>query len=180
MTHLAFPSVPPEYRWLEEGLATYVEPIARAKAGELAPEEVWRGLIDGLPKGEPQRGDRGLDHTPTWGRTYWGGAMFCLLADLQIREQTGNRRSLEDALRGILAAGGSGDVRWPLDRALAEGDRATGTHVLATLHAKLGSAPVRVDLAKIWSQLGVKANGDQVAFDERAKDAAMRKLFTAP
>ena len=38
----------------------------------------------------------------TWGRTYWGGAMFCLMADVRIREQTHNRKGLQDALRGIL------------------------------------------------------------------------------
>jgi len=30
MVHLAFPSVPDDHHWIEEGIATYVEPIARA------------------------------------------------------------------------------------------------------------------------------------------------------
>jgi L-lactate permease len=25
-------------------------------------------------------GDQGLDHTPTWARTYWGGALFWMMA----------------------------------------------------------------------------------------------------
>src|SRR5258707_76083 len=29
MVHLAFPSVPDQHHWIEEGMATYVEPIAR-------------------------------------------------------------------------------------------------------------------------------------------------------
>jgi hypothetical protein len=41
-------------------------------------------MVSGMPQGEPQRGDRGLDGTHTWGRTYWGGAMFCLLTDVEI------------------------------------------------------------------------------------------------
>jgi carbon monoxide dehydrogenase subunit G len=40
------PDVPEEQHWLEEGLATYVEPIARAKVGIIPEGEVWRGLID--------------------------------------------------------------------------------------------------------------------------------------
>jgi hypothetical protein len=67
---------------------------------------VWRDLIEGLPHGLPRAGDRGLDFTPTWGRTYWGGAMYCLLADVEIRKRTGNRHGLQDALRGVLAGGG--------------------------------------------------------------------------
>ena len=92
MVHLAFPSVPEEHHWIEEGSATYVEPIARARTGDLSPEKVWGDLVDGLPKGLPQAGDRGLDFTPTWGRTYWGGALFCLLADIEIRKRTETRK----------------------------------------------------------------------------------------
>ena len=45
------------------------------------------------------QGDRGLDFTPTWGRTYWGGALFYLLADIDIIRRTGGEKSLQDALR---------------------------------------------------------------------------------
>jgi hypothetical protein len=109
MIHLALPSLPDQHHWLEEGLATYVEPIARARAAILTPEQAWAELVNGLHQGQPEVGDRGLDHTPTWGRTYWGGALFCLRADVAIRQRTGNRLGLEHALRGILAAGGSID-----------------------------------------------------------------------
>ena len=40
--HTALPRLPEESTWLDEGLATYVEPIARARAGRLPPEKVWR------------------------------------------------------------------------------------------------------------------------------------------
>src|SRR3984893_16591878 len=126
MVHLAFPSVAEEHHWIEEGSATYIEPIARARAGDLTPEKVWGDLVEGLPQGLPESGDQGLDFTPTWGRTYWGGAMFCLLADVQIRERTGGRLGLDHALQGILSAGGNITVDWDLARTFAAGDRATG------------------------------------------------------
>jgi predicted metalloprotease with PDZ domain len=179
MIHTAFPNMPRTQRWLEEGIATYVEPIARARAGTLSAEEVWRGLVDGLPKGMPRPGDPGLDEARNWGSTYWGGALFCFLADLQIREKTGNGRSLDDALRGINAAGGSIFVRWPLRRALDAGDRATGTHVLRDLYGKMGEAPMKVDLDDLWRRLGVVADGRDVRFDDRAPLAAVRRSITA-
>ena len=86
-----------------------MEPIARAQVGDLSSEIVWRELVDGLPKGLPAPGDRGLDNTHTWGRTYWGGALFCLMADIEIHQRTNNRYGLQDALRGGVRAGG--DVR---------------------------------------------------------------------
>jgi hypothetical protein len=178
LVHLGFPSLPRRYLWVEEGLATYAEPIARARAGELTPEKVWRDLVYGLPQGLPRQGDEGLDRTHTWGRTYWGGALFWLLADVQIRERTGNRYGLEHALRAVVAQGGSIAERWPLQRALEVGDRAVGTKVLEELHAKMGSAPVGADLDALFRRLGVALRGKAVEFDDRAPLAPVRRAIT--
>jgi hypothetical protein len=179
MVHLAFPNVSRDHNWLEEGLATYVEPIARARRGRLPPEEVWRGMLDGMPKGLPQPRDGGLDEGGGIGRRYWGGALFCLLADVEIRERTGNRRSLDDALRGILAAGGNIAVSWDLRRALGAADRAVGVSVLGPLYERMGPRPLGVDLAVLWRRLGVSRGGETVVFDDDAPLAAIRRAITA-
>jgi hypothetical protein len=178
MVHLAFPSVPEEHHWIEEGSATYVEPIARARAGDLTSEKIWGDLIDGLPQGLPRLGDRGLDFTPTWGRTYWGGALFCLLADVEIRKRTGNKKGLEDALRAILKAGGTIESDWPLMRTLEIGDRATGVAVLRELYDKMKATPAPVDLNTLWKELGVERRNGKIAFDDGAPLAAIRKAIT--
>jgi predicted metalloprotease with PDZ domain len=179
MTHLGFPNVPRAQRWLEEGLATYVEPIARARAGLLADAEVWRGLVQGLPNGQPRAGENGYDRTRRWGALYWGGALYWFLADLQIRERTGGRRSVDDALRAIRSQGGTIAVRWPLERTLATGDRATGTDVLRTLYARLGAeASEPIDLKATWTRLGVRADEGGVRFDDGAPLAALRRAIT--
>jgi hypothetical protein len=178
MVHLAFPSVAEEHHWIEEGLATYVEPIARACAGDLTPEKVWDDLVDGLPKGLPQPGDRGLDFTPTWGRTYWGGALFCLLADIEIRKRTANAKGLEDALRAILNAGGTVESNWALTRALQVGDRATGVPVLRELYDKMKAAAGPVDLKALWKELGVRHQGGTIEFNDTAPLAPIRRAIT--
>ncbi|MGH6629882.1 MAG: hypothetical protein ACREB3_09150, partial [Burkholderiales bacterium] len=155
MVHLGFPQLAESHAWMEEGLATYVEPIARAQAGQLSEEKVWRDMVEGLPQGLPAAGDRGLDHTHTWGRTYWGGALFFLLADLRIREQTANRVGLQDALRTILNRGGNNEANWEVRRTFEIGDAATGTKVLAELYNEMRAAPVSPDLAELWQRLGV-------------------------
>ncbi len=180
LTHLAFPTVSRRELWIAEGLATYLEPIERARAGDLSAEKVWRDLVDGLPNGEPEPGDRGLDHTQTWGRTYWGGALYCMLADLEIRQRTGNRRSLDDAVRAIVAAGGTLENSWPLARALAVGDAAVGVPVLTALWRRLGDAPVTIDLDAWWKRLGIRRENGRLVFDDRAPLAALRRSITAP
>lgn len=178
MVHLAFPSVPEEHHWIEEGSATYIEPIARARAGDLTPEKVWGDLVDGLPQGLPQPGDSGLDFTPTWGRTYWGGALFCLLADVEIRKRTGNKKGLEDALRAILKAGGTIESDWPLTRTLEIGDGATGVPVLRELYDKMKGTPAPVDLKELWKELGVERRNGRIEFNGGALLAAIRKAIT--
>ena len=175
LLHLAFPSVPAHQSWIEEGLSTYLEPVARVRAGQLREEEMWRDFAMSMPQGQPDEGDRGLDRTPTWGRTYWGGAIFCLLADVEIRRRTSGERSLLDALRAINEAGGNVMRRWTLERALELGDRATGTTVLKDLHREHGERPVRVDLEALWRSLGVELRGGRVVLEDEAPLAWVRR-----
>jgi hypothetical protein len=181
MIHLAFPSMAEDHHWIEEGLSTYVEPIARVQAGQLSAASMWRDVTRDMPQGEPQEGDRGLDHTPTWGRTYWGGAMFCLMADVRIREQTRNRKGLQDALRGIVAAGGNITQDWEIEEAFAAGDKATGTHVLTDLYHEKRDQPAPVDLTVLWQKLGIqRASSGTVTFNEKAPLAKIRDTITSP
>jgi hypothetical protein len=174
MVHFGFPSVDDQHHWMEEGIATYVEPIARASIGIVTAEQVWGEVLRDMPQGLPDAGDRGLDHTHTWGRTYWGGALFCLMADVEIRKRTHNAKGLQDALRAINRAGGTIEAEWPLERALHIGDQATNGDTLMELYSKMGSRPVDVDLAHLWRQLGVRLDGETTVLDNSAPWAAIR------
>ena len=178
MTHLAIPSVPRRSHWLEEGIATYIEPIARARRGDLSANQIWSDMFEGMAKGLPRVGDQGLDRTHTWGRTYWGGALFCLLADVEIRRQTSNRSSLDHALRGIVKAGGNITQDWSIADVLNTGDRATGTHVLAELYAKMALDPGISDLSNLWKKLGIIPTAKGVSFVD-ADDSTIRDSITA-
>jgi hypothetical protein len=178
MVHLAFPSMADEHHWIEEGTATYVEPIARVRAGHMDAQEMWFELARDLHQGLPEPGDQGLDHTHTWGRTYWGGALFCFLADVEIHKQTNNRKGLDDALRGILNAGGDIRYDWQLTQALRIGDQATGVPVLLPLYEKMKDQPYDVDLAAMWKQLGVERTGETVRFIDDAPLAKTRDAIT--
>lgn len=180
MTHLAFPNMADEHHWIEEGLATYVEPVARAQVKNLSVNEVWKQFIRDMPKGEPDPGDEGLDNTHTWGRTYWGGAIFCLTADVQIREHTQNRKGLQDALRGILDHGGRITQDWGIERALEIGDKSTGTDVLEKLYHQMADKASPVDLQQLWQKLGLSLQGGKVVMDDKAPEAGIRQAITSP
>ncbi len=177
MVHCSFPDLDDHHLWMEEGVATYLEPIVRARVGDIPAEAVWRDLVHGLPKGQPRAGDCGLDRTATWGRTYWGGAGYWLMADVRIREATGNRRSVDDVLRAVLAAGGDGTASWPLERVFDVAQEAIGVDTLRELHADLALAPKRLDLDALWTSLGV-VPGRVLRFDDDAARATLRRAIT--
>jgi hypothetical protein len=173
--HYGFPNVPDRHHWIEEGLATYVEPIARVAVGNMTAATAWFEMLRDMPQGLPREGDQGLDHTATWGRTYWGGALFCLLADLAIRKQTRNKKGFRDAVRGIVNAGGTIEVDWPVTQAFDAGDRAVGGSALRTLYEQLADRPSPVDLTALWKDLGVSRVGGTAVFDDSAPLAAIRR-----
>jgi hypothetical protein len=179
LLHVTLPSLSPDEVWLSEGIPSYVEPFARARVGQVKAETVWRDLLDGLPQGLPEAGDEGLERTHTWGRTYWGGALFCLMADVSIRERTSGARSLDDALRAIVATGADVESLWEIQQVLEVGDRATGTTVLGDLYRSLALAPGSADLPALWARLGIRKDGPRVTFDEGAPLAPLRRAMTA-
>ena len=180
MVHLAFPHLEENQHWAEEGQATYIEPIARAEIGDLSTDYLWKETIGGMPKGLPAAGDEGLDHTATWGRTYWGGALFYLVADVDIRERTHNRHGLQDALAAVVAAGGNVTTSSALEHAFGVADEAVGVPVLEELYAQWKDKPVQVDLPALWKKLGVSLQNGKVVYDDTAPDAAIRKAITSP
>ncbi|MGH1351113.1 MAG: hypothetical protein ACRBBN_09935 [Methyloligellaceae bacterium] len=177
MIHLAFPKLDNRHDWLTEGLAVYVESIARYQAGHLSEESAWGSLFKGMPNGLPRYGDKGLDYTPTWGRRYWGGAMFCMVADLEIRRRTNGKKGLQHALRGILQAGGNYSDFWNITKALMLADKATGTTVLMDMYRDWRAKPVDPNLPVLWKRLGVDVKGRRAFIDNKAELADVRRMI---
>ena len=179
MVHFALPDVGESHAWLAEGIATYVEGIARVQAGNMTDAELWQEYVSQMPKGLPAPGDGGLDGTASWARTYWGGALFCLLADVRMLELTKGRKGLQEALRAMGSDGGM-TVDRDIGAVLAAGDRATATTVLRDLYAEMGRTPMVPDLSALWKRLGIRRDGASSTFDNDAPLADVRRAITAP
>jgi hypothetical protein len=176
MLHVAMPRLVRRHNWLHEGMATYVEGVVRARAGITSASYFWDGLRRSMSQGLPKPDDQGLDNTRTWSNTYWGGAIFCLLADVKIRQQSQLRLGLQQALQGILAAGGNYAVQWPVEEVLAKADAAVGLNVLSLQYQQMRDNPMRVDLPALWAELGVLA---AAPFNDAAPLAAVRRAIVS-
>jgi predicted metalloprotease with PDZ domain len=174
--HLGTPSFVGEAHWLEEGLATYYEPILRERAGWISAADLWSHFAGAMPRGLRKAGDPpALDDRDDIDSTYWGGALFALLADVRIREQTGGAHSLDDVLRAALTELGDATHVARLEDFVRVGDAATGTHVLADLVAHVAVAGEPVDLAGLWRELGVvEAPGGVVVRKDDAPQTQVR------
>lgn len=178
MVHLSMPGLSSKHRWMEEGLATYVEPIARHRAGRLATEEVWREWYHGMWQGQPEPGDGGFDGTDSWGRIYWGGAVFWLLADVAIHEQTGGKSSLRECLSEVVRQHGTIEQRWSVTQFLETCDRVVGKPVTMELYELHANKAVTFDLYALFARLGVKKVRRGVELDDEAPAAAVRRAIT--
>jgi predicted metalloprotease with PDZ domain len=176
--HVGFPSFQREGKWLDEGLATYFEPIIRARAGFTREVDVWAEFTESMHQGLGAMTERGLEHARDFRDLYWGGALFCLLADVEIRTRSAGRLGLEDGLRAILAGGGNASEVWPLSRAIAVADRVFGAPVLASLAERHARRASPLDLAGLFQKLGVSRDpGGAVHFDDGAPLASVRRAL---
>jgi hypothetical protein len=162
--HLGFPTFRGEGRWLGEGLATYYEPVLRARAGWTTEAEVYRQFARNMPRGLPARGSSsGLAHREDLDSIYWGGALFCFAADVRIREATHGRRSLDDVVRAALAHGGDATQVWTVAQVVKVADEVTGTIVVSEMYERYAARGERMDLDALFASLGIDQDGNPSA-----------------
>lgn len=177
MVHLGFTFTEDAQDWATEGLATYAEPFIRAQMGDQTNEEAWADMKSGLAQGLPQPNDKGLDHTRTWGRVYWGGALFYLIADIQMRTQTQYKKGLPDALKSIVQGGGNIESNLALTDVFKKADDGTKTKVLSSLYCQSANSPVGADLDALWKQLGVHGQGQSLKLEKHAPLSKAREAI---
>ncbi|MCW5729601.1 MAG: hypothetical protein KIT20_02495 [Alphaproteobacteria bacterium] len=176
LLHVGSPFVHDRGYWFMEGMATYVEPIIRARAGWLTSQEVWAEFARGMPRGVGPMNELGLAQVR--GRdVYWSGALFMLMADIEIRRRSAGRSSLDDCLRGLLKAGGNATQRWTTERVIQTCDSATGTGVAGELAARHVHAANPVDLDALWRDLGVLSDGRMASYRQDAPLAWIRRAI---
>ena len=177
MIHTGMPGLAPAHDWLEEGMATYVEAIARAREGVLDRDRMWRNFRRSMPYGQPDSNDGGLDETRSWGRVYWGGALFCFWVDVELRRASNNAIGLEQALRGIQTAGGDARQRWSMQQTIEAMEAGSGLGIVTELYDRVDDDPIPMPLNELLAELGVISDGSSVRYDDEAPLAHVRRAL---
>jgi hypothetical protein len=162
--------------WFSEGLATYFEPLIRARAGLQTPEAMWTEFMTHMPRAETVMAAAGLARGGFRG-WYYGGALLMLLTDVRMREASGGDIGLENCLRRIRRDVGNFSRTLNVHTMISMCDAAVGGHVLrdaVRVHA-YNAGPV--DLGTLWGQLGLRLEGGHLTYDDSAPLAGIRKAL---
>lgn len=182
LSHLFHPYLGDSGRWLAEGLASYYQNVARARAGMLGEEEAWRRLDAGFRRGQTASTGTRLDAMGRGRggtmRVYWAGAAYWLEADLALRRGSGTTldavldRYADCCLRG-------GDSVMPQDFVAAL-DGLAGTGTFLALYRRYAAMRQFPSLADAYAQLGISRKGESLAFADSAETRKLRDAIMAP
>jgi hypothetical protein len=173
LLHTSMPSLSSRHNWMEEGFATYAEPVARVKRGRLSEERVFREWQRAMWQGQP-RDDAGLDGTRSWGRLYWGGAGFWFAAELAVHEATGGAKTLADCFGAVTRASRGIADRWSVERFLTACDAGLGAPVVRPLYERMAREPVALPFDEMFARLGVTSGEAGVELTSEAPLASCR------
>ena len=104
--HLMLPFINRDAAWLSEGIATYYQYVARVRAGIISQQQAWNRLLAGLERGRHnsknktslRQTSQQMHQQKSYMRVYWSGVVYALSMDVQLRQQTNNQQSLDQAL----------------------------------------------------------------------------------
>ena len=176
--HLGFPSFVGEGKWLDEGMATYFEPLIRARQGWLSEQELWAEFYTHMPKGLRVLEQDGLETPRSVGAMYWAGATLCLLADIEAHQRSDGRRTLQHAVRALLRAQGDATRVWRLADAISTMDRVLGEPIIARLSARHTKSGAPVSLHRVFQELGVIRTATGFQLDDTTPLAHVRRAIT--
>jgi len=183
-SHLMLPYVARRNKWISEGFASYYQNVLMSRAGHYTPAEAWKRLSDGLERGRRSRPELSLNDAAEAGvrrarmKIYWGGAAIALLADVQLRERSGGRESLDTALDGLQRCCLPSTRTWSGAELFSRLDSFVEEPVFMPLYRRYADRAGFPDVAPALQRLGVEINGAGARLDEDAELAAIRDAIS--
>ncbi len=187
MSHLFHPYLGDRGSWLAEGLATYYQNVLRTRAGLLTPAETWEQIDAGFARGRGatranddtlERAAAGVEGHPNFMRIYWSGTAYWLEADLELRRASGNKLSVDEAVKRFDACCLPDYRGWEPEAFVAKLDALVGSDVFRRTFDAYRARRDFPDLKPAYRALGISRSGDRLVFDDAAPDAGVRLAIT--
>lgn len=183
-SHLMLPYVGDRYRWISEGFASYYQNVLMARAGQYSAELAWQKLYAGLERGRASRPDLTLNEAAVAGvrrarmKIYWSGAAIALLADVELRERSGGRQSLDTALDELERCCLPSTRTWSGPELFARLDALVDRDVFVPLYKRYANQSGFPDVHPILLRLGIATDGDRISLRRTAELGKIRDAIT--
>ncbi len=145
-SHLMLPYVGRDDRWVSEGFAQYYQNVLLARAGRYSSDEAWRKIGEGLERGRRSAPHLSPDEAASTAerntrmKIYWSGAALALIADVELRRQSGGKESLDTALERLQACCLPSRRTWTARELFAKLDELVATPLFVDLYDRHAEA----------------------------------------
>ncbi len=167
-SHLLLPKIHYDDIWLSEGLASYLQNVIMAQAGQFSKEEAWLRIYKGF-----ERGKKGADkikneplsltssHRKGGGRSgrtmriYWSGALYFLKADIALRQQSGGKVGLKDVLLKLRNCCLKYSKTWSGATLSKKLDSLSNSKIFSSLYQEFSNGTQFPEYQSTYKQLGI-------------------------
>jgi len=183
-SHLMLPYLVPADRWIAEGFAQYYQNVLLARAGQYDALRAWQKLYEGFERGRLSRPELSPVEAARAGvgaatmKIYWSGAIVALLADVELRERSGGRESLDAVLDRLQRCCLPAAHGWTGPELFAKLDGFVRQPVFMPLYRRYANAVGFPDIGPVFARLGVGVVDGQVELHDDAELAGIRQAIT--
>ena len=183
-SHLMLPYLDSRYRWISEGFASYYQNVLMSRAGRYTPQQAWQKLYAGLERGRLSRPDLTLNEAAEAGvrqarmKIYWSGAAIALLADLELRQRSAGRESLDVALDRLHQCCLSSRRTWSGPELFAQLDQLVDGAVFMPLYERYADSRGFPNVASALKHIGIDNSEDSIRLLRDAPLAYIRDAIT--
>lgn len=189
LSHLFLPSISLNESWLSEGIASYYQNITRVRSGAVTPDEAWQRMHSSFLRAQEwstrapnvtlAQASARMYRDGAYMRVYWSGAAILLLADIQLREQSGGAQSLDTVLGRFADCCLDPNPEWTSRQVFAKWDEISGTSIFATLFDQYVDGAGFPDLSQAYAKIGLDVFGGKIALRQEAPLIAIRDAIMA-
>lgn len=178
LMHSLHPRFDPAIPYLSEGIAAYYQCLGPIRSGRQSAASMWGVLARGVQTGKVEaqgyslpEASRLMHRLPAYGAVYWGGALFALELDLELRRGSEGRVGLSEVLRRL--RGRPSVTLKDFGRGV---DEVAGAPLWAAVAAKHRQGQALARSEALLGALGILPAG----LDDEAPAAAWRARLAAP
>ena len=180
-SHLMLPYVARKHKWISEGFAQYYQNVLLSRSGTYEDLQAWQKLYEGFERGRRSRPELSPNEAAERGirnglmKVYWSGAAFALLADVQLRERSGGKESLDIVLGRFQACCLPSNRVWSGPELFARLDELSDMPVFMTLYRRYADTAGFPDASEVFERLGLAVSGGKVRLRANAELQELRQ-----